>query len=294
MFAQINGDGVHRYQKGQQYQNGGGGQRGGPRVQAGSDLQLKLALTLEEISTGVTKKLKIRRLDPCKECGGSGSRAGAEPKVCATCQGQGQVRQVQRSVFGQFVNVGPCPTCRGEGRVVSDPCPNCQGEGRRKGESTLSVKIPAGVSTGNYIPLAGQGNVGPRGGPRGDLIIFVQEREHDKFERHGEHLLLDLPISFSQAALGDQVEVPTLDTPVRLKIPAGIQSGKVLRVRGKGMPRIDDYGRGDLLVRIAVWTPQQLSAEERKLFEALARCKGAQPPSAGKGFFDKVRHAFRG
>ncbi len=274
---------------------GMGGARGGAsRVQKGSDLQIKLKLTLDEIAKGVPKKIKVARLDTCGECQGTGSRKGTPPATCSTCNGQGQVRQVQRTVFGQFVNVGPCPACRGEGRVVADPCPNCRGEGRERVRATINVKIPAGVATGNYIPLMEQGNIGPRGGPRGDLFIFIQEQEHERFERHGEHLLLDLPITFSQAALGDQIEIPTLDDPVRLTIPPGIPSGKVLRVRGKGMPRIDDYGRGDLLVRVALWTPRKLSKKERALFEELATCEGTKAPEAERGFFERVLDAFRG
>lgn len=273
---------------------GGGGRRGGgPRIQKGADLQVKLSLGLEEIATGVTKKLKVRRLDLCTECSGSGARDGSEAAACSTCNGQGEVRQVQRSVFGQFVNIGVCPSCRGEGRVVTDPCPRCNGEGRSRGESSISVKIPRGVSSGNFIPLSGQGNAGPRGGPRGDLIIFIQEEEHEKFERRAEHLVLDLPVSFTQAALGDHVEIPTLESSVRLTIPAGIQSGKMLRLRGKGMPRLDDYGRGDLLVRVTVWTPQNPSREQKEILKQLGECEGADLPSAGRGFFDRVRGAFR-
>ncbi len=274
---------------------GGMGQRGaGPRVRRGADLQIKLKLTLEEIAKGVPKKIKVARLDPCSECDGTGSRAGTEPTLCTTCKGQGEVRQVQRTVFGQFVNVGRCPACRGEGRVISDPCTACHGEGQARVRKTINVKIPAGVATGNYIPLSGQGNIGPKGGPRGDLFISIQEEEHKRFERRGDHLVLDAPITFSQAALGDQVEIPTLDGTVLLAIPPGILSGKLLRVRGKGMPRIDDYGKGDLLVRVAVWTPQKLSKAERTLFEELAKCDGIKPPEPGRGFFERVRDAFRG
>jgi molecular chaperone DnaJ len=268
---------------------GGGGRRG---PQRGEDLQVKLELTLEEISKGVQKKIKINRLQACETCRGTGAKEGSSATSCSTCGGVGQVRQATRSIFGQFVNVTTCPSCGGEGRVVKDRCAACEGEGRVRATPTLSVNIPAGVSQGNYIPLRGQGNVGPRGGPSGDCIVFIEEKAHDQFERHGNDVLYDLAVSFSQAALGDEVEVPTLSGRVRMKIPAGTQGGKIFRLRGKGIPDVNGYQTGDQLVRVAVWTPTKLSRREEELFRELAKLDNGKAPASGKGLFEKMKEVF--
>jgi molecular chaperone DnaJ len=269
---------------------GRGGGRRGP--QRGEDLRVPLELTLEEIARGVQKKIKINRLQTCETCHGAGSRGGASAATCSTCGGVGQVRQATRSIFGQFVNVTTCPTCRGEGKVVKDPCGACEGEGRVRGAATVTVNIPAGVSSGNYIPMRGQGNVGPRGGPAGDCIVFIEEKPHELFERHGNDVLYDLAVSFSQAALGDEVEVPTLSGRVRMKIPPGTQSGKIFRLRGKGVPEVNGYQVGDQLVRVSVWTPTRLSKREEELFQELARLENGKVPSGGKGLFEKMKEVF--
>jgi len=236
----------------------------------GSDLQIRISLTLEEIATGVEKKIRVKKLVPCDECDGTGIAKGYGATTCPTCHGSGEVRQVSRSIFGQFVNITTCPTCHGEGRIISNPCPRCHGEGRVRGESTISIKIPAGVATGNYLTIRGEGNYGPRNGPPGDLIVVIEEKEHPYFERHGEDILYDLPVGFSQLVLGAEVEVPTLDGKVKFRIPAGTQSGKIFRLKGKGIPRLNAYGRGDQLVRVMLYTPEKISGEERKLIEKLA------------------------
>jgi molecular chaperone DnaJ len=259
---------------------------GGPK---GRDLQVKLKLTLEEIATGVEKKIKLKRLVKCDECRGTGAAKGTSKVTCPRCQGAGQVRKVSRSFFGQFINITTCDYCQGEGQVIQKPCSVCNGQGRVKGTSTISVKVPPGVVTGNYIPIRGSGDIGPRGGPTGDLIVLIEEQEHDLFQRHEDDIIYELPISFSQAALGEQIEVPTLDGKVDVKIPSGTQSGKIFRLKGMGIPHLHGYGRGDELIRIAVWTPTKLSQEEKELFDKLAQSSSSKPPKPGKSFFDKLK-----
>lgn len=270
---------------------GGGRGRSGPR--AGQNLQVRIALTLEEVYSGVTKKIKLKRKGTCKDCGGSGARKGSSPSTCTDCQGAGQVRAVQRSLLGQFVTVMPCRRCGGTGRVVLDPCPNCRGDGRMEVSETISVDIPAGVHEGNYIPISGKGHAGPQGGPAGDLIILIEEKSHDVFERHGDDLICELPIQYATAALGGKVDVPTIAGTARLGIPSGTQSHKVFRLRGQGMPRVGSNRKGDLLVRVRVWTPNKLSSDEKLLLEKLSEIQG-ETPEPGKGIFERIRETFRG
>jgi len=257
----------------------------------GKDLQVRLKLTLAEVAKGVEKTLKIKLMQSCNDCNGTGSRTG-KTRVCPSCQGTGQVRSVQRTIIGQFVSVSTCPKCGGTGQVIRDVCRSCSGEGRVKKERTIKVKIPAGVNSGNYLTLRGQGNAGYRGGPAGDIIVLIEVEEDERFERHGDDILLDLPISFSQAALGANVEIETLDGKARINIPPETQTGKILRMRGKGIPHLNASGRGDQLVRLTVWTPNSLSPEERKLFEELSRVESQSPPSAGRGFWKRMKEAF--
>jgi len=249
--------------------------RTGP--EQGNDLQVRLELTLKEVVTGVEKKIKIRRMVRCEQCGGSGAQSSDAVKTCPVCQGRGQVRQVSRSIFGQFVNITTCQHCGGEGRVVSEPCRSCGGKGRKRGEATLKVKIPAGVASGNYITLRGEGDVGPKGGPPGDIFVFIEEKKDEVFERHGDDIFYTLYVSIPQAVLGDEVTIPTLTGKARLHIDSGVQSGKILRMRGKGVPHLNGYGKGDQLVKIVVWTPMKLSREARGLFEKLAQYKEVLP-----------------
>ncbi len=255
----------------------------------GSDLQVRLKLTLEEIATGVSKKLKIKHHVRCNTCGGSGSQPGSEAVRCSACGGTGERRQVSRSLFGQFINVTACPQCNGEGRIIRDVCRDCKGEGRREAEKILQVEIPAGVSTGNYLTIRGEGNAGPRGGPPGDVLVVIEEAEHEHFERHGDDILLDLPISISQAVLGDRVEVPTIEGQAMLEISPGTQSGKILRMRGKGIAHLNGYGRGDQLVRIYVWIPNKVGMKEKDLFQQLARFDGVRPPQNWRSILQKMK-----
>lgn len=267
--------------------------RGGP--QKGPDIRVVLKLTLEEISKGVEKKVKVKKLVVCDACNGSGAAANASPQACPVCQGHGQVRQSSNSLFGRFVNVVSCPRCHGEGKVIEEPCSTCKGEGRVQGTETVVVHIPAGVTTGNYIPLRGQGNAGPRGGPAGDLNVFVEELPHEHFERHGDDILYDLPISISQAVLGADIEVPTLIGKARMKIPPGTQSGKLFRLRQKGIPQLNGFNTGDELVRVHTWIPSKVSGKAKDLFEELAEMEEIAPPTGGgRTFFEKVKEAFSG
>ncbi len=269
------------------------GRRGGRRgPQRGEDLRIPVRLTLEEIASGARKRIRFARMDRCDTCAGSGARSGAAARTCSVCNGMGQVRQATRSLFGQFVNVTACPQCNGEGKVIGDRCSDCGGEGRAKKTVSLSVNIPAGVTDGNYIPLRGQGSVGPRDGTAGDCMVVIEEAEHEHFERHGNDILYELPISFSQAALGAEVTVPTLNSRAEMKIPEGTQSGQVFRLKGKGIPELNGYGTGDQLVRVMVWTPARLNEEEKTLFRQLAELESIQPPEGGKGLFERMKEAF--
>lgn len=255
----------------------------------GSDLQIRIKLTLEEVATGVSKKIKLRRLMNCETCGGSGAESGSKPVKCPACNGTGQIRQVSRSIFGQFVNITTCGQCGGNGKVVQNPCPACTGEGRVQGEKTISVDVPAGVNSGNYITVRGEGNMGPHSGPAGDALIFIEEKEHEYFERHGDDILYDLAIGITQAVLGDEVEIPTLNGAAKLEINPGTQSGKILRMRNKGIPHLNGYGSGDQLVRVVVWIPTKITSEGRRLFEQLSRQADLRPPKDDRSFFKKMK-----
>ena len=270
---------------------GGGARRQGPST------RVRLPLTLQEVVTGTNKTVRVSLLDSCGECAGSGAAPGSAPEKCPTCQGTGEERLVQRSVFGQLMSVQPCRRCGGEGVVIGKPCPRCQGEGRVKEKKELEVEVPPGVSSENYITLRGQGSVGPRGGPRGDVVVLLEVEEDPRFLRDGSNLVHELPITFSQAALGDQLEVPTVEGTAKLNVPAGVQSGSVLRVRGQGLPDLEGRGRGDLLVRVAVWTPERLSPEQDALYRALRDIEDPAPESMAdgrKGFWSKVKEALGG
>lgn len=266
----------------------GGGGGGGPK--RGQDIRVTVKLSLEDVARGVTRSLRVKSLVPCEPCDGSGSAKGTRPSRCTTCNGSGEVRRAARSMFGQFVQVGPCPACRGEGTTIATPCEVCRGEGRIKGEHTVSVDIPAGVSTDNYLTLRGQGAAGPRGGPPGDLQVLIEVKEDERFTRDGEDLHTLLAVSFSQAALGHTTSVPSPWGDEPLTIPAGTQSGTVFRVRGKGIPRLGGNGVGDLHVRVQVWTPKALNDDQRRLFTELATHEGEGPESEGS-FWAKLKEA---
>jgi molecular chaperone DnaJ len=269
---------------------GGAGGRGAARgPQRGDDLQVRLRLTLEEIASGVEKKIRVKHLRACATCHG---RGGEGEQECGQCHGRGQVRQVQQSIFGQFVNVTTCSRCGGDGRTVRERCRACAGEGRLSETETVAVKVPPGVATGNFIPLRGLGDAGPRGGAPGDLIVLIEEKPHAVFAREGNDLHVELPVSFPNLALGGKVEVPTLAGEATLEVPSGTPSGTVLRLRGRGMPGLRG-GTGDLLVRVQVHIPGKLNGAEKKTLEELRKAENLKPPKGGaRSPFDRVRDAF--
>ncbi len=270
----------------------GGGHRASRAERRGNDLKAAVRLTLEEVARGAKKTLKYKVLVACEACGGSGARKGTRPQTCQTCGGSGEVRRAQRSLFGQFLSVTACPTCAGEGTVIQDACPICRGDGRTRADRTVTVDVPPGVSSNNYLTLRGQGHAGPRGGATGDLVVVLEVEEDERFQRHGDDLIYDLPLSFSQAALGAGIEVPTPWGPEAIKVPPGTQAGTVLRMRGRGLPHLGSGGRGDLHVRVAVWTPERLTPEMEKLFRELAEHEGEPPAGrAGRSFWDRMRDA---
>lgn len=276
------------------------GRRPGQRRQGrpGTDLRVRLALSLEEIAEGVERQLKLRKYIGCDHCDGTGAEDKQEGyTTCTTCQGSGEVRQVSSSFFGQFVNVQPCPTCEGEGRTIDQACTVCAGEGRVKGEETVTVEVPAGVSGGHYLQIRGAGNAGVRGGAPGALRVEIDERPHEHFTRDGLDVVHDLFLSFPDAALGAEATVPTLRGRAKLQVDPGIQSGRVLRMRGRGLPEVGGGRRGDQLVRIHVWTPESMSESLREALEQL-RLEPELQPAPGekqkKGFFGRVKDAFVG
>ena len=256
-----------------------GGQSAAAAETRGSDIRINLQLTLEEIAEGVQKTVRLKRLGKCGECGGVGAARGSGKATCDACHGTGQVRHTQRTFFGQFMSVAPCAKCGGRGNVIKEPCDKCRGQGRVQTQETVEVQIPAGVSTGNYIPRKGLGNAGLQGGPAGDLIVFLEEKSHDVFSRDGDNVVCDVDISFGQAALGTKLEVPSLRGTEEVKIPAGTQSGSVLKLSGKGVRSLHGHRHGDQLVRVHVRTPSKLSAREKELLEELSRSEKASPGS---------------
>jgi molecular chaperone DnaJ len=268
------------------------------RKATGETLRVRVPVNLPEVLNGASRKLRVAVLNPCGACEGTGSADKAEPETCATCGGLGEERVAQRSVFGQFVSVTTCTSCGGEGRVVRSPCPTCHGEGRTRGESEVEVQIPPGVTSDNFITLRGKGNVGPRGGPRGDIVVLLDVQEDPRFVREGSHLMTDVVVTAAQAALGVELEVPLVEGAATVKIPNGIQSGRAVRLRGKGLPDLNSGAMGDLIVRVRVWTPTRLSAEQREAYERLRDVEDAAPDrveegrDGAKGFWSRVKEAF--
>jgi molecular chaperone DnaJ len=267
---------------------GGGGGRGGPRT--GADIKIQMPLTLAEVATGIEKTVMVKLLEPCDRCDGRGAEPGSSPITCSTCAGSGEVRRAQRSFFGQVVSVAPCPACAGEGTVIASPCKKCRGEGRTRGEKQVVVRIPAGVATGQYMTMRAVGNVGPRGGPRGDILVVFEVEEDPRFERDGEDLYCEVTVTYPQLALGANVEVPMVAGTVTLQIPAGTQSGQVFNLRGRGLPRINSSSTGDLHVRLQMWTPDSFSDEEATLIRRLGEIQSV-PEHRSKGLWSKLKES---
>ncbi|MEO6463377.1 MAG: DnaJ C-terminal domain-containing protein, partial [Candidatus Eisenbacteria bacterium] len=261
----------------------------------GNDLRVRLKLSLEEVATGVKKTIQVKRKVTCETCEGTGAQKGGK-STCAPCGGRGQVRQVRSSLFGQFVNIGPCPKCHGTGAIIEKPCLKCRGEGRIVDVSTVTVDVPAGVAEGNYIPLRGLGDAGLNGGPAGDLQVHIEEKEHDVFERDGDDLHVDVPVAMSKAALGGAIDVPRLGEPAKsYNVPAGTQGGKTIRLAGSGLTRLRGRGKGDLFAHLLVWTPTKLSSRGKQLFEELSKLPDeTRVPKPGRTLLDKVKGAFGG
>lgn len=273
--------------------NGGGSSRGGRSVSRGSNLRIKVKLTLEEIDRGVEKKIKVNKYVPCKTCGGSGARNNSY-ETCSHCHGTGVVTEMRRSIFGQMQTQTVCPYCGGQGHIIKDKCHDCHGEGIVKSEEIITINIPAGVSDGMQLSMRGQGNAGPNGGVNGDLIIQVEEVQHELFERQDSNLFYNAYVTYADATLGASIEIPTLSGKVRVKIEQGTPSGKVIRLKGKGLPELNGYSRGDMLVSINVWVPKSVTKEEKAMLEQLNTHPNFQPnPSKQeRGFFDKMKDLF--
>lgn len=273
---------------------GGGGRGGGRRVQRGSNLRVKVKLTLEEIAKGVEKKIKVSKQIVCTTCNGSGAKDSSSFHTCTTCNGTGQVRRVTSTFLGQMQTTSTCPTCNGSGRVITHKCPVCYGNGVVRGEEIVPIKLPAGVAEGMQLSISGGGNAAPNGGIPGDLIVVIEEIKHELFERDGNNLYLEHYITFPEAVFGAQIEIPTLEGKARIKIEPGTQSGKVLRLKGKGLPEINSYRTGDLLVNINVWTPKKVSKEEKEALEKMAHSENFKPKPEGKdhSFFERMRQFF--
>lgn len=276
---------------------GGGGRRGGGgrgRGTRGSNLRIKLKLNYEEMSKGVTKNIKVKKYVSCNTCDGSGAKDKGSIQNCGTCGGSGQVRKVTSTFLGQMQTVSTCPTCNGEGSTITNKCTVCKGEGRVYGEETVNINIPAGVQEGMQLSLNGKGNAGERGGAPGDLIILVEEEAHKELQRDGLNVAYELHISFPDAVFGTNVEVPTIDGRAKIKIPAGTHSGKIFRLKEKGFPEVNGYGRGDQLIHVNVWTPQNITNDEKEMLNQLNSSPNfkPQPGKSEKSFFDKVKEVF--
>jgi molecular chaperone DnaJ len=295
-FGDIFGDGGSPFDS---FFGGGGRARGGAgrrsRGQRGSNLRIKVALTLEEIANGVTKRIKVKKQVTCDTCNGSGAKDKSSVKTCSTCNGSGYVRQVKSTFLGQMQTTTACPSCNGSGEMITANCPKCKGDGRVYGDETIEIEIPAGVGEGMQLSMSGKGNAGLRGGPPGDLLINITEKPHEHLQRDGQSLIYDLYVNFADAALGTSVEVPTIDGRVKIKIPAGTQAGKIFRLKGKGLPSVQSYGKGDQLIHVNVWTPKKLNDEEKALLEKMRGMTNFEPTpgKSDKSFFEKMKDFFQ-
>lgn len=273
---------------------GGGGGRRSRNVNRGSNLRVKVKLNMQEIAQGVEKKLKVNKYVSCSHCKGTGAEEGSAFSECSTCRGSGQVTRVTQTFLGQMQTTQPCPSCEGEGKIIKSKCVHCYGEGIVKDTEVVTVNIPAGVGNGMQMSVSGKGNAARRGGVNGDLLVLIEEEEHPDLIRDGNDLIYNMYLSIPDAILGSTIEVPTIDGKVKIKIEPGTQPGKILRLRGKGLPEVNSYGRGDLLVNINVWIPKTLGREEKKIFEKFAESQAFKPnpDKSEKGFFERMRNYF--
>ncbi len=271
---------------------GGGGQRRGP--QKGDDLRYDMEISFEEAAFGVEKDIKIPRLEDCGKCKGSGAAPGTEAKTCPTCHGAGQVQYAQNTPFGRIMQTRACQGCHGKGKIIEKPCRECQGKGKVRKNKTIHIKVPGGVDSGTRVRVNGEGEPGAKGGPAGDLYVFLNVRPHKFFQREGNEVICEISLSFVQAALGDEIEVPTLDGKVKLKIPEGTQTGTHFRLKAKGIVSLKGYGRGDQHVIVKVVTPTKLDDKQKAILKEFANLSGENPQDGGKGFFDRMKDVFGG
>jgi molecular chaperone DnaJ len=271
---------------------GGAAGRTAGTVRSGADVRITIALTLAEVETGVEKKVTAKLLDTCEHCQGTGAEPGTRVETCPSCGGAGEVRRAQRSFFGQFLTVVPCPTCKGEGTIIQAPCKKCRGEGRVRGERELTIQIPAGVATGQYMTMRAAGNAGARGGQRGDVHVVFEVAEDPRFEREGEDLYTEVLVTYPQLVFGADIAVPTVTSSVSLRVPAGTQSGQLFHLKSRGLPRVNANGTGDLHVRVQLWTPEHLSDDEERLVQQLAAVQSSVPAGGReKSFWAKMKEA---
>ena len=272
---------------------GFGGGRSARRVNRGTNLRVKVKMHLQEIATGIEKKIKVKKYVACQHCNGTGAKDGKSYSTCSTCKGSGQVTRVQNTILGAMQTTSTCPTCEGEGKIINEKCTFCNGEGVLMSEEVISINIPAGVGEGMQLSLSGKGNAARRGGVNGDLIVLIEEEEHPELVRDGNDLLYNVFIGYPEAVLGETVEIPTIEGKVKVKIEAGTQPGKILRLRGKGLPDVNGYGKGDLLAKVNVWITKNLSKDERKLVEKMKEAEGFKPGSGDKkSIFSKMKDFF--
>jgi molecular chaperone DnaJ len=272
----------------------GGSRRGGRRVNKGSNLRVKVKLSLHEIASGTEKKIKVTKYDTCNQCGGTGAADSNSMSTCSTCHGSGHVTRITNTMLGQMQTTAVCPTCGGEGKSITKKCPVCYGEGIVQKEDIIKINIPAGVGKGLQMTVSGKGNAPRRGGVHGDLLVVIDEEEHPDLIREGNDLIYNLFISIPDAIMGTHVEVPAIDNNVKIKIDPGTQPGRILRLRGKGLPEVNGYGRGDLLVNVNVWIPKTISREEAKIIEKFKESDTftPNPDKNDKGFFERMRGYF--
>ena len=272
---------------------GFGGGRSARRVNRGTNLRVKVKMNLQEIATGIEKKIKVKKYVACQHCNGTGAKDGKSYSTCSTCKGSGQVTRVQNTILGAMQTTSTCPTCEGEGKIINEKCTFCNGEGVLMSEEVISINIPAGVGEGMQLSLNGKGNAARRGGVNGDLIVLIEEEEHPELVRDGNDLLYNVFIGYPEAVLGETVEIPTIEGKVKVKTEAGTQPGKILRLRGKGLPDVNGYGKGDLLAKVNVWIPKNLSKDEKKLVEKMKEAEGFKPGSGDKkSIFSKMKDFF--
>jgi len=271
----------------------GGRSRSRRGPQKGADIKYSMEISFEEAAFGVEREISVNRMEVCSKCTGTGAKPGTSPSTCQHCHGTGQIQIKQSTPFGQFINTKTCDVCKGEGKIITDPCPACNGKGKLRNNVKLKINIPAGIDDGQTISLRGEGDPGSKGGPNGDLFINIRVRPHPLFKREGNDVICEVPITFTQAALGAELEVPTLDGKVKYTVPEGTQTGSIFRLKGKGIPYLRGSGRGDQYVKVNIDVPKKLNEKQKALLREFAELSGDEVHEQRKGFFDKMKDAFK-